>query len=111
MSNNDENDENDNFTVYGGPLNRLTPTKNKLKSKRIIKAGSLREIAKVMTIGGDCKDDNSKPPSIIIERDGDRIARIIVKCTCGRHAELVCEVEEQETHTIEEKTERENETE
>jgi hypothetical protein len=105
------NDENDDFTVYGGPLNRLTPIASKLKGKRIIKANSLTEISKVMTIGGDCKDDNSKPPSIIIERDGDRITRIIVKCTCGRHAELVCDVEENETHLIEENTERKDETE
>ncbi len=82
--------------IFGGPQSKLAPKPNNLKKKRIIKQGSLPEISKVMTIGGNCKDDNSQPPSIILERDGDKITRIIVKCCCGRHAELECEEEENE---------------
>lgn len=93
MTNEEKNDPpSDN--IYGGPQSKLSPPPNKLKSKRIIKNTALSEISKVMTIGGDCKDDNSQAPSIILERDGDKITRIIVKCCCGRHAELECEEEE-----------------
>jgi len=82
--------------IFGGPLSKLAPKPNFLDKKRIIRQESLPEISKVMTIGGNCQDDNSQPPSIILERDGDRITRIIVKCTCGRHAELECEEDENE---------------
>ena len=82
--------------IFGGPQSKLAPMPNSLHKKRIIKQESLPEITKVMTIGGNCKDDNSQPPSIILERDGDKITRIIVKCCCGRHAELECEEEENE---------------
>ena len=93
-------------SVFGGPTNKLTPTYNKLNNRRIIKASDVAEISKVMTIGGDCADDNSPPPSIIIEREGDIITKIIVKCTCGRHAELVCETEEEPaTPLLEDNTE------
>jgi len=47
-------------------------------------------------VGGDCEDlggaDGS--PSIIIEKNGDKISKIIVRCPCGRHSELLCEYEE-----------------
>ena len=82
--------------IFGGPLSKLSPKPNRLEKKRIIKSSNLPEISKVMTIGGNCQDDNAQPPSIILERDGDRITRIIVKCSCGRHAELECEEEENE---------------
>lgn len=82
--------------IFGGPMSKLVPKPNNLRKKRIIKQKNLPEISKVMTIGGNCKDDNAQPPSIILERDGDRITRIIVKCCCGRHAELECEEEENE---------------
>ena len=82
--------------IFGGPLSKITPGPNKLRHRRIIKGNDLPEISTTMTIGGDCKDDNSQPPSIILERDGDKIKRIIVKCCCGRHAELECEEEDGE---------------
>ena len=78
-------------SVFGGPQSKLPPIANRLRNKRIIKKNVAKEVKNVMTIGGDCKGDNSQPPSIILERDGDRITRIIVKCSCGRHAELECE--------------------
>ena len=83
-------------SIFGGPQSKLPPIANRLRNKRIIKRSLAKEVKSIMTIGGDCKDDNSQPPSIILERDGDRIKRIIVKCSCGRHAELECEEEEEE---------------
>lgn len=53
---------------------------------------------KVRIIGGD-SDENVEavPPTIIIEKtDDDQISKIIVKCPCGRHAELVCVSEEEQ---------------
>lgn len=82
-------------SIFGGPLSKLPPVANRLRNKRVIKKDKVKEIKTVMTIGGNCKDDNSPAPSIILERDGDCIKRIIVKCCCGRHAELECEEEEQ----------------
>jgi hypothetical protein len=47
---------------------------------------------KVQVIGGDTDmTEADTPPSIILEKEGDNISRIIVKCPCGRHSELVCE--------------------
>jgi hypothetical protein len=46
----------------------------------------------VRVIGGDTDDfEQNLPPAIVIEKRLDRISKIIVKCPCGRHAELVCE--------------------
>lgn len=52
---------------------------------------------KVRIIGGDSDDmEQNVPPAIILEKFKDQIAKIIVKCPCGRHAELVCEYDEEE---------------
>ena len=83
------------LNVVGGRLNRSIQMP-KSKSRRLIKASQVSGQHRVMTIGGDNKEDTSNPPSIILERDGERISRIIVKCTCGRHAELICENEEED---------------
>lgn len=88
--------------IFGGPLSKLPPFPNRLHTKRIIKKDSVKNTKGIMTIGGDCKDDNSQPPSIILERDGERITRIIVKCCCGRHAELECEEEEETNEPVQE---------
>ena len=47
-------------------------------------------------IGGDNADQcQEAPPTIIIEKDdNDQICRIIVECVCGKHAELVCTAED-----------------
>ncbi|MCM8541663.1 MAG: hypothetical protein NE328_15450 [Lentisphaeraceae bacterium] len=95
MANEEKTDLPDN--VFGGPQSKLSLPPSKLKSRRIIKSANLPEISKIMTIGGDCKDSNDQAPSIILERDGDKITRIIVKCCCGRHAELECEEEDENT--------------
>lgn len=50
---------------------------------------------KVQIIGGDSEDVQESPPAIIIEKEGDKISKIIVKCPCGRHSELICEYEEE----------------
>ena len=78
--------------VIGGPPDRVLRSPSRLNKKRIIKSNDT-PIKRTRLIGGDCPDDNGQPPSIILEREGDRITKIIVKCVCGRHAELVCEDE------------------
>ncbi|MCH2204319.1 MAG: hypothetical protein MK132_00390 [Lentisphaerales bacterium] len=79
--------------IIGGPINKIIRTPNRMDKKRILK-GFNKQDKKIRLIGGDCQEDNLQPPSIILEREGERITKIIVKCTCGRHAELVCEEEE-----------------
>lgn len=71
----------------------------KTKASSVIRAEEVKprkKSKKVQIVGGDSEDAQATPPAIIIEKDGDRIARIIVKCPCGRHAELVCEYDEEE---------------
>ena len=70
----------------------------KSRNSRIIKAEELSATPKkkVQVVGGDSDDVKSTPPTIIIERNGERIAKIIVKCPCGRHSELLCEYAEDE---------------
>jgi hypothetical protein len=61
---------------------------------RVIRQGEIQENpGKVQVVGGDSDDVTTDPPAIVIEKDGDQIKKIIVKCPCGRHAELVCEYE------------------
>lgn len=48
-------------------------------------------------IGGDSDDfEQNVPPAIILEKKNDQISKILVKCPCGRHAELICEYEDEE---------------
>lgn len=54
---------------------------------------------RVQVVGGDSDDIQTVPPTIIIEKENDRIARIMVKCPCGRHSELVCEYDETDVET------------
>ncbi len=50
---------------------------------------------KVQIVGGDAESLGAAgAPAIVIEKKGDAIAKIIVRCPCGRHAELLCEYEE-----------------
>ena len=71
----------------------------KLKSglSKIFLAGSFECKDSVKQIvGGDSPElaGAADAPAIIIEKDGDRIGKIIVRCPCGRHSELLCEYEE-----------------
>ncbi|MCM8530364.1 MAG: hypothetical protein NE330_04320 [Lentisphaeraceae bacterium] len=79
--------------IIGGPIDKIIRTPTRMGQKRILKAWE-EPPKKIRLIGGDCDDDNSQPPTIILEREGDTITKIIVKCTCGRHAELVCAEED-----------------
>lgn len=63
---------------------------------RILKKRAVgRAQARRLLIGGDPPDAfKEAPPVIIVEKSaGDVIRRIVVKCPCGRHAELTCEYE------------------
>jgi hypothetical protein len=70
------------------------------KNSRVLRAEELPptdpDERRVQVVGGDAEDVDGTPPTIIIEKDHDRIARIIVKCPCGRHSELRCEYEDQD---------------
>ena len=70
----------------------------KLKSSvnKVIHSNELpQQITRTQVIGGDSDDiGQDSPPAIIIEKENDQISKIIVKCPCGRHAELVCQYEE-----------------
>ncbi len=67
------------------------------KSLGILKAAELPDvIEKIQIVGGDSDDFQHEPPAIIIEKMGDQISKIIVKCPCGRHSELLCEYEEED---------------
>lgn len=64
---------------------------------KILKAGVYEsKAAASQVVGGDSGDVGGAEgaPAIIIEKDGDRIGKIVVKCPCGRHSELICEYEE-----------------
>ena len=75
-----------------GPTRSQRPATHKSK---IIPAAEVESLqGKVRIIGGDTSDFNQKtPPSIIIDKVNDQISKIVVKCPCGRHAELRCEYE------------------
>ncbi len=67
------------------------------KSLGVLKASELPDvIEKIQIVGGDSDDFQHEPPAIIIEKIRDQISKIIVKCPCGRHSELLCEYEEED---------------
>ena len=76
----------------------LVGNKMKLRTKtsEVIKAKDFKyNPDQKKVIGGDTKDFNhDSHPAIIIEKNGDQMSKIIVRCPCGRHSELVCEYEE-----------------
>lgn len=72
---------------------RLTP-RPAYKSKVIKAEDAVVPEGKVRVIGGDTDNFKLDPPSIIIEKSKDMISKIVVKCPCGRHAELRCEYDE-----------------
>ena len=87
---------NKNFQHVGGPVDRTIKRISQMKGARILKKADIPEHKeKVMTIGGNCEDDNHLPPTIILEKEGDVISRIIVKCPCGNYAELEITEEEE----------------
>jgi hypothetical protein len=65
------------------------------KTNDVIKANRvIYNPDKVHVIGGDTSDfSQDKHPAIIIEKNGSRLSKIIVRCPCGRHSELICDYE------------------
>jgi hypothetical protein len=64
------------------------------RTNRVIRSAEARSLGRsVCVVGGDTDDGQEhEPPSIIVTKDGEgRIARILVRCSCGQHAELVCQ--------------------
>jgi hypothetical protein len=64
-------------------------------SGRIIRAQSVPPVRRTCIVGGDSPEGNgTEVPTIVLEKDAaGNIARIVVHCPCGRHAELVCAYE------------------
>lgn len=74
------------------------PGKVSIKSSRVIPAEKARINAGVVRIiGGDSDHfEQDTPPAIVLEKRNDNISKIIVKCPCGRHAELICEYDDED---------------
>lgn len=71
--------------------------RNKLRFNKILKAHIVGDQPlNTCLIGGDTEDTVAhNPPSIILEKNAaGEIARIVVKCSCGQHAELACQYED-----------------
>jgi len=69
--------------------------KRGIKTSPILKRENVKNSSKMLLVGGDSDDISEvQPPSIIVEKGASgQISRIIVKCSCGQSAELVCEYE------------------
>ena len=90
----DKKDMPDVNIISGMALDRESVKLRSLTNKIIHSGENVNAVSKVQIIGGDSNDPSQEaPPSIIIEKENDQISKIIVKCPCGRHAELVCEYE------------------
>ena len=90
-------DENEiSANVISGMLLERETVKLRSSVSRVIHSNELAKgITKTQVIGGDSDDvGQDSPPAIIIEKENDQISKIIVKCPCGRHAELICQYEE-----------------
>jgi hypothetical protein len=84
--------------IISGLMLEKNAVKMKSGVRAVISAKQAESLktGKVQIIGGDSDDvEQDSPPAIIIEKENDRISKIIVKCPCGRHAELVCEYNEE----------------
>jgi len=89
----------DESSVISGIILEKERVKIRPSISKILRAGDIPKSAtsKVQIIGGDSDmHDQVAPPAIIIEKENDRISKILVKCPCGRHAELLCEYNEDE---------------
>lgn len=77
----------------------LVENKMKLRSKTtdVLKASDINyDPNKKQIVGGDSTDfEHDRHPAIIIEKNGEQMSKIIVRCPCGRHSELVCEYEDE----------------
>ena len=74
--------------IFGRPLGRVLQNPASLKKRRIIKAHELPEDMPVRMLAGENPEDCGESPTIVLERDGDSLTKIIVRCPCGRYAEV-----------------------
>ncbi len=98
MAKKDNKQEQDNTNIVSGIILEKENVKIKGSAGKVFKSGELDlNPQKVQVVGGDSDDfEQDNPPAIVIEKEGDKISKIIVRCPCGRHAELVCEYKEEE---------------
>lgn len=77
----------------------LVDSKMRLRAKtsEVIRADKVKyDPNKKQIIGGDTTDfTHDNHPAIIIEKDGDKMSKVIVRCPCGRHSELICDYEDE----------------
>jgi len=61
----------------------------------IIRAKNVPAVRRTCLVGGEAADAGGDAvPTIMLEKDADgNIARIVVRCPCGRTAELICAYE------------------
>jgi hypothetical protein len=83
--------------IISGMILERESVKIRSLTSKIIRASQLSEgSSKKQIIGGDADlTDQDTPPAIVIEKENDKISKILVKCPCGRHAELICEYNEE----------------
>lgn len=74
--------------VLGRPLDRVLRKPSSIKRRRIVRAAEIPDELPTRLLAGENPDDCGEVPSIVLERDGDTLTRIIVRCPCGRYAEV-----------------------
>lgn len=83
--------------IISNDRKRFRQRRKSPKTNRVIHGDTVpRNGRKVRVVGGDSGEmrETGMPPSIQVDKLEDgRISRIIVKCQCGRHAELLCSYE------------------
>ena len=92
-------------------LNSLCMEFEKIKIRplvsRVIKSKHVGAAADKVVVGGDVQSQQQSAPQIIVDKKGGRVHKITVLCSCGKHAELICEYDEEGTELIMEEAENE----
>lgn len=72
------------------------------KTSRLIKKEDVEynQGKKVIVGGVTTTSQYDRRPAILLEKEGERLSRIIVKCPCGRCSELICEYDEEEEDDV-----------
>jgi hypothetical protein len=85
--------------IISGMILERENVKIRSLTSKIIRASEQPNTRKKQIIGGDAElTDQDTPPAIVIEKENDKISKILVKCPCGRHAELICEYSDDEAN-------------
>ena len=75
---------------------------------RVVKSRNVGVSAETIVVGGDVQaQKQSAAPQIVVDKKGGRVHKITVLCSCGKHAELICEYDEQGNELVMEEAENE----